>query len=136
MLDVVDSIYKEARGLSSEFGGVYSPSVYGDKNVAGSEVNRFWYSASKLKELIKLIPDDKAVELFSKEGDELNNSWKREKWALLNIGKNPTFTLPGVYDPITLNGYASPNSTFDSDLEDAWEEMRNGDSFRGGTVNF
>jgi len=133
MLDVVDSIYKEARGLSSEFGGVYSPTVYGDKNVAGSEVNRFWYSADKLKDLIKLTPDDLALKLFK---EELNNKWKREKWALLQIGTDPTFTLPGEFEPITLNGYSSPNPSYDSDLEDAWEELRNGDRFRGGTVNF
>lgn len=132
MLDIVDSLYREARGLSAEFGGVYQPRELGDKNVAGSEVNRFWYSASKLKELIKLTPDDLAISLFR---DTLNNTWKKEKWALIQIGTKPTFTLPGVNNPITLNGYASPNS-FDSDLEYAWEELRNGDSFLGGEVEF
>ncbi len=132
MLDIVDELYREARGLSAEFGGVYQPKELGDKNVAGSEVNRFWYSASKLKDLIKITPDDKAVELFK---DTLNNTWKKEKWALIQIGAKPTFTLPGVYNPITLNGYASPNS-IDSDLENAWEELRNGDTFLGGEVEF
>lgn len=136
MLDVIDALVLEAKGLSSEFGGIYAPKSPGDKNVAGSEVNRFWYSAGKLKELIKQMPDDLAVSFFkNEEGSMLNNLWKKEKWALIQIGATPTFSLPVKGKIVELNGYASPN-TIDSSLENAWEELRNGDTFLGGEVNF
>ena len=138
MLDIIDALVLEAKGLSSEFGGIYAPKATGDKNVAGSEINRFWYSANKLKELIKLVPNDLAISLF-KEGDVspgmLDNLWKKEKWSLIQIGAEPTFSLPVKGQIQELNGYASPNS-FDSDLEKAWEELRNGDEFLGGKVEF
>ena len=132
MLDIIDSVYTEARGLSAEFGGVFQPKSLGDKNVAGSEVNRFWYSANELKKLIKMVPDDQALKLFK---DQLNNSWKRKKYALINIGTNPTLRVSGKGVAKSPPGYTSPNN-FDSDLEEAWEGMFNRDSFRGATVDF
>ena len=137
MLDIIDALKIEAKSMSIEFlpeGKTigYSPKEYGSEKVAGSEVNRFFYSANELKKLIKMVPDDQALKLFK---DQLNNSWKRKKYALINIGTNPTLRVSGKGVAKSPPGYASPNS-FDSDLEEAWEGMFNRDDFRGASVDF
>ncbi len=142
MLDIIDALKIEAKSMSVEFlpkGQTigYSPKEYGSEKVAGSEVNRFFYSANELKKLIKIIPDDQALKLFKDELGKPTKSarWKRKKWALINIGTNPTLRVPGKGVAKSPPGYASPNFK-DSDLEEAWEGMFNRDSFRGATVDF
>ena len=142
MLDVIDALKIEAKSMSVEFlpkGKTigYSPKEYGSEKVAGSEVNRFFYSANELKKLIKMVPDDQALKLFKDKlgADNLKPTWERKKWALINIGTNPNLRVPGKGGAKSPPGYVSPNFR-DSDLEEAWEGMFNRDSYLGSSVDF